>query len=171
MKFTTFQQNMFRMAACLHRSGIHPNIQKWATTYTALPAKDQRFLYDTLAGSDGSDRRVVEKVFSSFGVKLKFPYLGSLLREGCLHRVEYDSPRDREGMIEAIKTALSGERHNENDCGKYKGCYHVDMIRQVGAGGAMVNITRESASSGVFVRYAIGSREGLMLDVDTYISR
>ena len=169
MKFTTFQQNMFRMAACLHRSGIHPNIQKWATTYTALPAKDQRFLYDTLAGSDGSDRKVVEKVFSSFGVCLKFPYLGSLLREGCLRKVEYDSPRDREGMVEAIRAALSGERHNELDVPGYKGRYHVDMIRQ--AGGAMVNITRESSGSGVFVRYSIGRREGLLLDADTYISR
>ena len=169
MDFATFQKNMFRMAACLHRSGIHPRLQKWATTYTALPAKDQRFLYDTLAGSDGSDREVIEKMFSSFGVKLKFPYLGSLLRKGCLRKVEYSSPQDREDMVKAIKTALSGERHNENDYGGQKGVYFVDIIRQAGHG--MVNITRESASSGVFVRYSIGGREGLMLDADTYISR
>jgi len=167
MDFTTFQKNMFRMAACLHRSGIHPVLQKWATTYTALPAKDQRFLYDTLAASDGSDREVVEKMFSSFGVGLKFPFLGILLRKGCFHKVEYETPKDREKVCKAFAKALSGKRYNEHDHPGYKGYNFVDMVFPIGEDA--VGITRKNPCSGVIATYANERHDGLLLDADTYL--
>ncbi len=168
-KFQIFRRNMFRMAACLHRSGFHPRLQKWAATYTALPAKEQQYLYDLLSHDDGSNRKVIEKAFSSFGVCLKFPYLGSLLRDGCLRKMEYLDEEARDTMADAVRTALDGKRHNSLDAAGYKGCLWVDMM--VPAGDTMISITRESATSGIFVRYDDMRRQGLLLDIDTYISR